>query len=190
MFNGFYSLIIELILELSWIITLIPKTGDCIKESQRKGFCSRHLTDNKRSDTKRVSRPPSTTEPPQNNQSGSSGQGGQPSIHCTAQEVEAASILISLKNTPSRSATPHQEWFQIILGILLLLTYIGSIYWINIINNETIKGYILLSIAIANKPRSVTCRPTNWSNAQLVKYAKSKQFWSVKFDHAGSAKSK
>lgn len=83
--------------------------GDCIKESQRKGFCSRHLTDNKRSDTKRVSRPPSTTEPPQNNQSAnSSGQSGQPSIHCTAQEVEAASILISLKNTPSRSATPHQ----------------------------------------------------------------------------------
>lgn len=64
----------------------------------------RHLSDNKRSDTKRVTpRPPSVND-----------SGNHSGLSCTAQERDAANILLTLKNTPSRSATPHQVTCNII----------------------------------------------------------------------------
>ena len=82
--------------------------GDCMKESQRKGFCSRHLSDKKEP---KASRSSSTSRPPSSIASDVTttpipALGPSPHPSLSAQEREAAQVLITLKNTPSRSVTP------------------------------------------------------------------------------------
>lgn len=82
--------------------------GDCMKESQRKGFCSRHLSDKKEPKASRsssTSRPPSSVASDVTTTPIPVGPSPHPSS-LSAQEREAAQVLITLKNTPSRSVTP------------------------------------------------------------------------------------
>ena len=95
-----------------------------MKESQRKGFCSRHLSDKKEPKTSRSS---SNSRPPSSVASDVTTTPIPPSPHMstlTAQERDAASVLMSLKNTPSRSATPASGR----LSQIFFIKFFNSLY--------------------------------------------------------------
>ena len=99
-----------------------------MKESQRKGFCSRHLSDKKEPKTSRSS---SNSRPPSSVASDVTTTPIPPSPHMstlTAQERDAASVLMSLKNTPSRSATPASGRPSQIIFIKFLIIYMNSLF--------------------------------------------------------------
>ena len=73
--------------------------GDCVKESQRRGFCSRHLSARTRQEQPPRSHPPSSVNE-------STTGGGHSNM--TADDLDAASILLSMKSK-SRSTTPHHN---------------------------------------------------------------------------------
>lgn len=74
--------------------------GDCVKESQRRGFCSRHLSARTRHHDQNRSRPPS------------SAADSSLGAHSNISDLDAANILVSIKNSSSRSTTPHTNCYS------------------------------------------------------------------------------